>query len=74
MYILSTMKAEEVMNILQISRKTLHVYAKAGRISYTIMPNRRYNYRGADIHRIPNKDVKRKIVLYARVSTKKAKA
>ncbi|MHB8359402.1 MAG: IS607 family transposase, partial [Thermoplasmataceae archaeon] len=26
------MKAEEVLNLLQISRKTLHVYAHDGRI------------------------------------------
>jgi putative resolvase len=72
MYMLITMKAEEVMNLLQISRKTLHVYAKAGRISYTVMPNRRYNYSEEDVYKILNKDVKRKI-LYARVSTEKQK-
>jgi len=27
-----TMKAKEVLNLLQISRKTLHVYSKDGRI------------------------------------------
>ncbi|WP_337860104.1 IS607 family transposase [Ferroplasma sp.] len=67
------MKAEEVMNLLQISRKTLHVYAKAGRIRYTVMPNKRYNYNEEDIYKILNKDVKRKTVLYARVSTYKQK-
>ena len=64
-YILSTMKAEEVLNLLQISRKTLHVYARDGRIQYTVMPNRMYNYN--------EEDVKRKTVIYVRVSTGRQK-
>jgi len=67
------MKAEEVLNLLQISRKTLHVYAKDGRIRYSVMPNKRYNYSEEDVYKILNKDVKRKTVLYARVSTRKQK-
>ena len=67
------MKAKEVLNLLQISRKTLHVYAKDGRIRYTVMPNKMYNYNEEDIYKILNKDVKRKTVLYARVSTHKQK-
>jgi predicted site-specific integrase-resolvase len=67
------MKAEEVLNLLQISRKTLHVYAHNGRIRYTVMPNKRYDYNEEDIYKILNKDVKRKTVLYARVSTHKQK-
>ena len=67
------MKAKEVLNLLQISRKTLHVYAKDGRIRYTVMPNKMYNYNEEDIYKILNKDVKRKTVLYARVSTSKQK-
>ena len=59
------MKAKEVLNLLQISRKTLHVYAKDERILYTVMPNRMYNYN--------EEDVKRKTVIYARVSTGKQK-
>ncbi len=34
------------------------------------MPNKRYNY-NEDIYKILNKDVKRKTVLYARISTAK---
>jgi predicted site-specific integrase-resolvase len=49
------MKAEEVMNLLQISRKTLHVYAKAGGIRYTIMPNKRYNYNEEDVYKMYSK-------------------
>ena len=67
------MKAEEVLNLLQISRKTLHVNAHNGRIRYTVMPNKRYDYSEEDVYKILNKDVKRKTVLYARVSTHKQK-
>ena len=70
---LLTMKAEEVLNFLQISRKTLHVYSHNGRIRYTVMPNKRYDYNEEDVYKILNKDVKRKTVLYARVSTHKQK-
>ncbi|MHB1813113.1 MAG: MerR family transcriptional regulator, partial [Thermoplasmataceae archaeon] len=56
------MKAEEVLNLLQISRKTLHVYAHDGRIRYTVMPNKRYDYSEEDVYKILNKDVKRKTV------------
>ena len=67
------MKAKEVLNLLQISRKTLHVYSHNGRIRYTVMPNKRYDYNEEDVYKILNKDVKRKTVLYARVSTHKQK-
>ncbi len=67
------MKAKEVLNLLQISRKTLHVYAMNGRIRYTVMPNKMYNYNEEDVYRILNKDIKRKTVIYARVSTAKQK-
>lgn len=67
------MKAKEVLNLLQISRKTLHVYAKNGRIRYIVMPNKMYDYNEEDVYRILNKDVKRKTVLYARVSTHRQK-
>ncbi|MFG1520025.1 MAG: IS607 family transposase, partial [Thermoplasmataceae archaeon] len=52
-----------------MSRKTLYAYAKAGRICYTVIPNKRYNYSEEDVYRIFYKGVKRKTVLYARVST-----
>ena len=67
------MKAEEVLNLLQISRKTLHVYAKDGRIRYMVMPNKMHNYNEEDVYKILNKDVKRKTVIYARVSTSRQK-
>ena len=67
------MKAKEVLNLLQISRKTLHVYAKDGRIRYTVMPNKMYNYNEEDVFKILNRDIRRKTVIYARVSTPKQK-
>ena len=67
------MKAKEVLNLLQISRKTLHVYSKDGKIRYTVMPNKQYDYNEEDVYKILNKDVKRKTVLYARVSSHKQK-
>ena len=67
------MKAKEVLNLLQISRKTLHVYSRDGRIRYTVMRNTMYNYNEEDVYKILNKDMKRKTVIYARVSTSKQK-
>ena len=67
------MKAKEVLNLLQISRKTLHVYAKDGGIRYTVMPNKMYNYNEEDVFKILDKDIKRKTIIYARVLTNKQK-
>ena len=49
MYIILTMKAREFLNLLQISRKTLHVYSHDGRIRYTVMPDRQYNFNKEDV-------------------------
>ena len=67
------MKANEVLNLLRISRKTLHVYASTGKIRFTVMPNGYYDYNDEDIYKLLNRDVKRKTVIYARVSTVKQK-
>ena len=37
------------------------------------MPNRMYNYNEEDVYKILNKDVKRKTVIYAQVSTGRQK-
>ena len=37
------------------------------------MPNKMHNYNEEDVYKILNKDVKRKTVIYARVSTSKQK-
>ena len=66
------MKANEVLDLLRISRKTLHVYASTGKIKFTVMPNG-YYYNDEDVYKLLNKDVKRKTIIYARVSTTKQK-
>ena len=45
------MKAGEFLNLLQISRKTPHVYPHDGRVRYTAMTNRQYNYNKEDVLR-----------------------
>ncbi len=70
---LSTMKANEVLNLLRISRTTLHVYASTGKIRFTVMPNGYYDYNDEDVYKLLNRDVKRKTVIYARVSAIKQK-
>ncbi len=49
---------------MQISRKTLHIYAKDERIRYTVMPNKMYDYND-EVYKILNK---RKTIIYERVS------
>ncbi len=70
---ITVMKAKEVLSLLRISRKTLHVYASTGKIRFTVMPNGYYDYSNEDVYKLLNKDVKRKTVIYARVSTVKQK-
>ena len=67
------MKANDVLNLLRISRKTLHIYASTGKIRFTAMPNGFYDYNDEDVYKLLNRDVKRKTVIYARVSTTKQK-
>jgi Predicted site-specific integrase-resolvase len=70
---LLTMRGKEVLNLLRISRKTLHVYVATGKIRNTVMPNGYYEYKDEDVYKLLNRDVKRKTVIYARVSTNKQK-
>ena len=67
------MKAGEVLKILHISRPTLYRYAESGYIKRTIMPTGKYDYDADSVYKYLNKDVKRKTVIYARVSTGKQK-
>ncbi len=67
------MKTAEVLNLLRIARQTLTRYVKNGTIRVTVLPNGRYDYNSEDVYRILNKDIKRKICVYARVSTPKQK-
>ncbi len=67
------MKSKEVLNLLRITRQTLTRYVKNGTIKTTLQPNKYYNYNDEDVYKLLNKDAKRKIVIYARVSTPKQK-
>ena len=44
-----------------------------GRLRFTVMPNGFYDYNDEDVYKLLNRDVKRKTVIYARVSTIKQK-
>ena len=67
------MKAKEVMELLRISRNTLGTYIKKGYISYNKLPNGYYDYSQEDVYKFLNKNVKREICIYARVSNDKQK-
>jgi predicted site-specific integrase-resolvase len=67
------MKASEVLKILRITRPTLSKYVKEGIIKITVLPNGRYDYDSESVYAFLNKDVQRKTVIYARVSTSKQK-
>ena len=67
------MKANEVLNLLRITRPTLTKYVKEGIIKTEKLPNGRYEYYTESVYAFFNKDVKRKTYIYARVSTPKQK-
>jgi predicted site-specific integrase-resolvase len=67
------MKAAEVLNLLRISRPTLTNYVKQGYLKVATLPNGRYDYNDKSVYRFMNKDIPRKNVIYARVSTRKQK-
>lgn len=67
------MKAGEVLKTLKISRPTLYRYVDNGYLKRTKLPNGHYEYDDESVYTFLNKDVKRKTVIYARVSTSKQK-
>ena len=67
------MKASEVLQILQITRPTLTKYVKSDKIKVTVKGNGQYDYDADSVYKMLNKDIERKIYLYARVSTSKQK-
>jgi predicted site-specific integrase-resolvase len=67
------MLAKDVLTLLMIHRVTLHRYVESGLIRTAILPNKRYDYNDEDVYKLLNKDIKRKTVIYARVSTHKQK-
>ena len=68
------MFARDVLRILGITRQTLTKYVKTGTIRVTVLPNKRYDYNEEDVYKFLNRDVKRKTLIYARVSTAKQKS
>ena len=67
------MKVKEVMSLLRISRPTLCKYVKSGIIKTTKLGNNHYDYDEKSVYAFLNKDVKRKTMVYCRVSTSKQK-
>ena len=67
------MKSNKVLKLLNITRPTLSSYVKKGRLKATMQPNGYYNYDEESVYKILNKDIERKNVIYARVSTPKQK-
>ncbi|ADI74159.1 Resolvase domain protein [Methanohalobium evestigatum Z-7303] len=67
------MKAGDVLKTLRITRPTLYRCVENGYIKRTLLPNGQYEYDDESVYAFLNKDVKRKTVIYARVSTSKQK-
>lgn len=67
------MKANEVLELLHITRPTLSKYVKEKIIKVSVLPNGRYDYDKYSIYKLFNKGVERKTYVYARVSTPKQK-
>jgi len=64
------MKSKDVMKLLDISRSTLYLYVKSGKITGTKLHNGYYNYNEDSVFKLMKND-KRNNVIYARVSTYK---
>lgn len=67
------MKAKEVLKLLRCSRPSLTKYLKQGKLKAKLLDNGYYDYEEKSVYDFLNKDIKRKTVIYARVSTKKQK-
>ena len=67
------MKAKEVLQLLKVTRQSLSNYVKRGLIEITILRNGHYDYDQESVYKFLNKDIQRKIVIYARVATTKQK-
>lgn len=67
------MKSNEVINLLKITRQTLHNYVKSGKLKVTKLGNGYYDYDEASVYAFLNVILERKNIIYARVSTYKQK-
>lgn len=64
------MKANEVLKTLRITRPTLSRYVKEGFIKVRVLGSGRYDYDKESVFAFLNKELKRKHVVYGRVTTK----
>ncbi len=67
------MKRKEVLDLLRVTPQTLTKYVQKGIIKVNVLGNGRYDYDSESVYGFLNKDIERKTVLYARVSTNKQK-
>jgi len=67
------MKAGEALKVLRISSPTLYRWCDNGIIRRRKLPSGSYDYNEEDVYKVLNKDVRRKVYIYARVSTAKQK-
>ena len=67
------MRAGEALKILRVTRQTLCSYVRNGLIKADRLPSGQYEYLDESVFGFLNKEVKRKTVLYGRVSTPKQK-
>lgn len=63
------MRADEVLQLLHVTRGTLSHYVRNGKLKVTKLHNGRYDYDETSVYRLLNKNAARKTYLYARVST-----
>ena len=67
------MKSCKVLKLLNISRQTLCKYVKNKLIEVKKLPSGFYDYNEESVYKLINKNIERKNVIYARVSTIKQK-
>lgn len=67
------MKCRKVLSLLNITRQTLCRYVKNNKIQVNKLPSGQYDYVDESVYQILNKNIERKNVVYARVSTQKQK-
>ena len=68
------MRAEKVMDILQISRSTLKRYREQGILKATELPTGQFDFDEDSVFLLKNQNAPRLTVLYGRVSTYKQRA
>ena len=67
------MTPKEVMDTLRISRPTMMAYLEQGKLKAEKRPNGYRDFDAESVYKLLNKGVKRKTVIYGRVSTAKQK-